>query len=202
MSYSDFSLQSACRAFNLTIKHDENLFAETAEVAIGSLLRDTLEETVPLALSIHTEKARSELIVSPVLVEVRRQSDRKISLFSGIKFDVNEAKGLNGVCDFLLARSEVQLFLKAPVMTVVEAKNDNIKSGLGQCVAEMYASRIFNERDGEGPYTIHGVVTTGSNWQFLRLDGDVVYVDRTEYYLDHLGKILGIILLCASGRDA
>ncbi len=88
----------------------------------------------------------------------------------------------------------------APVVTVVEAKNDNIKSGLGQCVAEMVAARLFNERTGEGPATIHGVVTTGSNWRFLKLDGGTVFVDRPEYYLDHVEKILAILLHCVGGE--
>ncbi len=201
MSYSEFTLDSACRAFHLSLNQDVDLFSETPETSIGPLLQATLEENVSLATSINTEKARSELIVAPVLVEVRRQAARKISLFSGIIFDVEPEKGLNDVCDFILARSPDQLFLKAPVLTVVEAKNDNVKSGLGQCVAEMIASRIFNVMHHEGPFMIHGVVTTGSLWQFLRLDQDIVYVDRPEYYLDRLGKILGIILACAQGRS-
>ncbi len=87
-------------------------------------------------------------------------------------------------------------------MTIVEAKNDNIKEGLGQCGAEMVAARIFNERDGEGLTTIHGAVTTGTNWRFLKLDGDVLYVDRPEYPLEPVGKILAILLHCVGHNPA
>ena len=84
-------------------------------------------------------------------------------------------------------------------MMVVEAKNDNIKSGLGQCTAEMVAARVFNEREGAGASLIHGAVTTGSLWRFLKLDGDTVFIDRAEYYVDQLDKILGIFLHCVGG---
>ena len=40
-------------------------------------------------------------------------------------------KGLRGTCDFLLSLSPLQLTVQAPVVAIVEAKNNNIKSGLG-----------------------------------------------------------------------
>jgi hypothetical protein len=153
-----------------------------------------------LATSIHTEKARSEFIVAPILAEVRRKRNHRISLFSGIEFSVAPEKRLNGFCDFILSASPTQLFLRSPVLMIVEAKNDNINSALGQCVAEMVAARIFNERTSEGPTTIHGAVTTGSVWKFLKLDGGTIFVDRPEYYLDRVEKILAILLHCVGGE--
>jgi hypothetical protein len=200
MAYSDFTLDSVRRAFALTLDERADLFATVPDRAISPSLRAHLENYVPLALAIHTEKARSELIVMPILLEVWNLMDRQIGLFSGINFDVEPEKGLCGFCDFILSQTPEQFVLSAPVVTVVEAKNDNIKSGLGQCVAEMVAARLFNERTGEGPATIHGVVTTGSNWRFLKLDGGTVFVDRPEYYLDRVEKILAILLHCVGGE--
>jgi hypothetical protein len=200
MSYRDFTLDRACRAFTLTLDERADLFAAIADHATSPLLRTLLDDNVPLALAIHTEKARSELIVTPILLEVWRLMQREISLFSGIEFNVAPEKGLNGFCDFILSRSPMQLFLSAPVLTVVEAKNDNINAGLGQCVAQMVAARLFIEREGEGPTTIHGAVTTGSVWKFLKLDGGTVFVDRPEYYLDRVEKILAILLHCVGGE--
>lgn len=199
MSYSDFTLEGACRAFILELKEDQDLFADLPGSEVGPRLRALLDEYVPLATAIHTEKARSEFIVAPILAEVRRLMGHRISLFSGVDFTVAPDQGLNGTCDFILAASPVQLFLRAPVLTVVEAKNDNIKSGLGQCVAEMVAARIFNEREREGPSVIHGAVTTGSLWRFLKLEGGTVFVDQPEYYLDRLEKVLAILLRCVGG---
>jgi hypothetical protein len=152
-----------------------------------------------MATSIHTEKARSEFIVAPILAEIRWLMDQKISLFSGVNFEVDRSRGLDGACDFILSGSDNQWFVTRPLMMIVEAKNDNIKSGLGQCAAEMVAARLFNQRQGEDFTTIHGAVTTGSVWQFLKLEADTLYTDSAEYYLDQVDKILGILLHCVGG---
>jgi hypothetical protein len=133
------------------------------------------------------------LIVAPVLVEVRRLLDHRVSLFSGVDFDVAPECGLNGSCDFILARSPSQWVLIAPVLTVVEAKYDNIKAGLGQCIAAMVAARLFNEREGHEIPTLFGAVTTGSVWQFLRLQGQALDIDRRDYHIERVDKIIGIL---------
>ncbi len=63
-------------------------------------------------------------------------------------FNVDSEKGLTGFCDFIISSSSERLFVSAPVMMLVEAKKEDIISGLGQCVAEMVAAQIFNEREG------------------------------------------------------
>jgi hypothetical protein len=87
-------------------------------------------------------------------------------------------------------------------MTVVEAKNDNIRGGLGQCIAEMVAARLYNEREREGPTTIYGSVTTGSLWTFLKLHEATVYVDRREHTLEPVEKLLAILIHCVGGDPA
>ena len=133
MAYSDFTLESACAAFALDLNQEVDLFTSVRPVAVSAMLRTLLDEYVPLGTSIHTEKARSEFIVAPILAHVRRLMNHEISLFSGVDFDVDPDQGLCGTCDFILAASRVQLFLRDPVLMVVEAKKDNVKSGLGQC---------------------------------------------------------------------
>ena len=66
---------------------------------------------------------------------------------------------------------------------IVEAKNENIKGGLGQCVAEMIAAQRFNEREGNAIDTIYGAVTTGEIWKFLKLAGAVASIDLSDYYI-------------------
>jgi hypothetical protein len=100
---------------------------------------------------------------------------------------------LAGFCDFIISRSEEMLFITAPVVMLVEAKNDNIKSGLGQCIAEMIAAQIFNNQENNAITSIFGVVTTGTNWQFLKLTDKTVEIDLTEYYLHDIEKIIGFL---------
>lgn len=194
MAYNEFSLDGLIQQFGLDVRQEGGLFAQTPPVSISERLRETLEENVPLATDIGTQKARSELIIMPVLLEVRRQAGAGLSLFSGVEFNVDSDRGLCGVCDFLLSLSPLQLTVQAPVVAVVEAKNDNIKPGIGQCVAEMLAAQTFNAQRGNDIPAVYGVVTTGSDWRFLRLVGDTVMIDRTEYYIREVERIVGILL--------
>ena len=147
---------------------------------------------VELALAINTEKARSEFIIAPVLMEMRRILPGAFGLFSGVEFNVDPARGLNGFCDFLLTRSPLQSVLTAPLVAVVEAKNDNLRSGLGQCVASAVAAREFNSRVPGAPGLVYGAVTTGAAWKFFRLTGPRLELDRREYFVAELGHILGV----------
>lgn len=194
MAYSDFTLEGVIHQFGLTIDEGQRLFLESDEAEISQSLRDILQETAPLALAIHTEKARSEFIVAPILVELRKLANHKISLFSGVDFTIDKEKGLNGSCDFIVAQSQEQLFVKAPVLMIVEAKNNNIKGGLGQCIAAMIAAQLFNEQKGNEIAAVYGLVTTGSIWKFIKLEGQQLFIDQEEYYLKELTKIMGVLL--------
>ncbi len=78
-------------------------------------------------------------------------------------------------------------------MIIVEAKNENIKGGLGQCMATMLAAQLFNEQEGNHIQTIYGAVITGDIWKFLKLSGTELFVDLNNYYINELNKILGIL---------
>ena len=190
----DIILDTLIQQFSLYVASEINVFAQAASVTPSALLRETLTDSVPLALDISTEKARSEFIIAPVLAEVRRLGGGSISLFSGVDFTVDAEVGLGGMCDYLFSLSPLQLIVQAPVVAVVEAKNDNIKSGLGQCVAEMLAAQRFNAGRGLELPHLYGVVTTGSAWKFLRLSGSNVVVDEAEYYIHQPEMILGILV--------
>lgn len=137
MPRSDFTLKKAKSDLDLQTAENASLFAAVEPVAISEHLAYALRRNVPLALSINTEKARSDLIIINVLLEVKDRMAGQISLFSGIDFTVDKDKDLAGHCDYLVGGSPEQLYLEKPVIAIVEAKNENIVSGLGQCVAEM-----------------------------------------------------------------
>ncbi|MEH2199427.1 hypothetical protein [Nostoc sp.] len=193
MSYSDFTLDRVRKTFGLTISDKVDIFASVHEVECPPLLEELLRENIPLALASNTEKSRSEMIIAPILIAVRKYLNNQISLFSGIDFTVDSAQGLNGNCDFIISRSSELLILNAPVVTIVEAKKENINAGLGQCVAEMLAAKLFNEREGNNIQAIYGTVTTGTSWKFLKLIGQVIEIDLSEYYINDIGKIIGIL---------
>jgi len=194
MPYSDFSIADIKKKFGIKTSFDFDDFINSVPCQTPSeRLRDILTENVSLALAINTEKARSEFIVAPILSELRRILQHKISIFSGIDFTVDTSKGLNGKCDFLISLDSEQLVLTAPIITVVEAKNDDINSGLGQCIAEMIASKIFNDNEQNGINTIYGIITTGSLWKFLKLEDNVIHLQSSETHIDKIDKIIGIL---------
>jgi hypothetical protein len=195
MSYSEFTLESVQTAFDLTIAERANLLDDSPLSETSEFLKELLKEFVPLALAMNTEKARSELIIAPILVEVRKKHLDKASLFSGVELNIDRDSGLNGICDFLLSRSPSQLMLKAPVVVVVEAKKENINGALGQCIAEMWAAKLFNQQHQNDISVIYGAATTGNDWKFLRLSDRLVEIDLTEYQLSNIEKILGILSL-------
>lgn len=196
MPYSQFTIETIKTSFGITVSESFGIFADIPELDYSDFLAQTLREYIPLALAIATEKARSEFIVAPILFELRKQLASQVSLFSGREFNVEIQRGLSGFCDFLISKSSEQLVIEAPVITLVEAKNDNIQSGLGQCMAEMIAAQLFNERKENQIKTIYGVVTTGTNWKFMKLEGKIISIDLNEYFLNNVGKLLGILRSC------
>jgi hypothetical protein len=193
MAYSDFNLNSVLKTFELSYSETADLFANEQELESSPSLAENLRRYLPIAVGSNTEKSRSEMIIAPVLLELRTQLQEQIGLFSGIDFTVNPERGLNGICDFIITRSPELLIVKSPVITIVEAKKENISLGLGQCVAEMLAAQIFNQREGKEIKVILGTVTTGTVWKFMKLEGTSVQIDTSEYFLNNVNKILGIL---------
>ena len=193
MAYSNFTLDTAREAFNLEEIGTVGIFAGCEPLVPSDLLTAILERKIPLATAIGTEKAKSEMIVADVLVELREQLDHRISLFSGIDFNVDAEAELTGVCDFLISLSPWQFSLKAPVIMLVEAKNDNLEVGLGQCVAEMVAAQRFNAEKGNDIPIVYGATTTGVLWRFLKLEEQTLSIDLAVYQIVQCDKILGIL---------
>lgn len=193
MAYSNFTLESVQKTFQLEKIESTDIFSHIEPVEPSEDLTKELKKKVPLAIAIRTEKARSELIVSNILVELREHFEHRISFFSGIDFSIDPESGLTGVCDFLVSLSPDQFYLEAPAIILVEAKNADPATGLGQCVAEMLAAQRFNaEKDNEIP-CIYGTTTTGTEWLFLKLEGQKLYVDMGVYPIKQCSEILGIL---------
>jgi hypothetical protein len=200
VSYRDFTFPDLKAKLGLRLIEDESLYETVEQVAPSAALVEQLRVGVPLALGISTEKARSELIIAPVLVEVLRIFEMHIGLFSGRELNVDPARGLCGVCDFLLSLSAERYVVTAPVFVVAEAKNLDILPGIPQALAEMVAVQELNRQGGVPLPSVHGVVTTGSAWRFLRIVDATAWVDAQEYYVHEIPRILGV--LCSVVRRA
>jgi hypothetical protein len=192
MSFRDFSFPQVATDLGLTVRQAD-LFSQVAPLTVRPHFAEWIDENLPLALGINNEKARSEFLVAPILVEVRYLLNRRFGIFSGVTLDVDPSRGLNGVCDFLITKSPMQLFVQAPLIAIAEAKIDLTQTGFGQCIAAMYAAQLFNEMKGTPLTAIYGASTTGTAWQFMTLQATTVTLDDREYYINDLGKLLAIL---------
>ncbi len=194
MSYSQFTtITKVKEAFNLTTVEGVCFLSNIDPIPPSPTLSTFLEESLPFAASA-SEKARSEGIIYPVLLEVRRILERRVSLFSGEDFTVDESVGLNGVCDFLFSRSQEILAIEAPAVVIIEAKKADLRTGFGQCIAEMVAAQKFNEINNKNIPIIYGSVSSGTQWRFLKLEGKTVTLDLKDYPLPPVEQILGFLV--------
>jgi hypothetical protein len=195
MSYSEFtSIIKVKQAFGLTTVEGPRFLPQITPIHPSATLTDFLANSLPVAVATGSEKARSEMIITPVLLEVRKILQQNISLFSGEDFTVDYESGLNGICDYLISRSPEMLEIEAPAVAVVEAKKADLKTGIGQCVAEMVAMQKFNEAKGKPISVIYGSVSNGTQWRFLKLEEKIVSIDLNDYALPPVDEILGMLV--------
>ena len=191
MAYRDFTLEDIELQFGIRNRTD-SLFADneiTPQAPSANLVRD-LEEA--RELPIRSEKAKSELIVVPILLELRKLTGKFFTIYSGDTLSADKERGLIGECDFLLAKDTGSFSINVPLLSVVEAKKSDIEAGIPQCSAQLVGARVFNEQRGQALPVLYGCVTTADDWKFLKLQDQVIVVDRDIYYLRELDTILGI----------
>jgi|SRR5580704_4940665 hypothetical protein len=136
------------------------------------------------------ERARAHRLVDPVLAELEMLYDGKITTIPEMSLDVKDVEGLSGYPDFVISAGSPNKIV--PIIAVVEAKKDDIDTGLPQCAAELYAAYLL---DQGVPARLYGCVTTGRDWQFLCLDGrdKQVVVDREIYLINEVARLLGVL---------
>jgi hypothetical protein len=63
--------------------------------------------------------------------------------------------------------------------------------------------QLFNERARPLILTLFGVATTDNLWQFLKLRGKTLTIDRREYSIERIAQILGNLMwMIRSAEDA
>jgi hypothetical protein len=199
MAYSDFTLDRVKQQFDLNITTCV-FVTDTPRLHPRERLTNLLNESVPFVVGLGNEKVRSELIVAPLLFEFRELLDRQIGLFSGTDFSVDVESGLSGACDFLLTRSKSELIIEAPAVVVIQAEKGDFNASWGQCAAQMVAAQKFERTNGQ-KLPIYGSVTTGTFWQFLKLTGQDLTIDVTEYALKPIDRILGVLKWMIDGGE-
>ena len=201
MPYGQFTMDTVKSKLGLLIERTVNLFGDEPEADLHPAIVASLDFFAPLGMSLYTEKGRSELLIAPLFFGVRQVYPDRVSVFSGIDFNIDDELGLKGRCDFILSRSPEQYQLTDPACVLVEAKNENIAAGLPPCLAEMVAAQKFNREAGCPEQVVFGVVSSGVQWRFLKLEGCRAWIDSVEYPIQNPRKIFGILTRIALGPD-
>jgi hypothetical protein len=160
-------------------------FVPTIEpMAVPSWLDHIVETRRKNLISIRTEKATSESLIAPILMAIDEIYTNKITVFSGEPLSTGE---LSGVCDFIITKGK-SFEPKGGYLVLVEAKKQDLLSGVPQCIAEMYAAQQLNGNDD----TVYGCVSTGLEWIFLKLEDKIATTDPNIFAISEVPKILGV----------
>lgn len=187
MGYSNYKkIKTVIKRFNLDMLM-VNLFGNISPVQPSNWLLETLSiaESTPLT----NEKSKSERVVSPILLEVVRKYVNEISLFSGEEINVRPEDDLAGPCDFFFALQAPKLYIEAPIISLAEAKDEDMEWGIAQCAAQMYGAKLYNEVEGKNIPIIYGCATDGIEWRFMKLEHGIFMIDNKV--ITHLPDILG-----------
>jgi len=128
--------------------------SKNCDIASVSTLKDNYYKVLP-KISLESEAAKREFLIAPILFEVVKSTDSKISLEYLIEIDDR----LGGYLDYLI-RSKQNI-------VIIEAKKGDIDKGFNQLSAELIA---FDKYDDESRTLIYGAVTIGELWRFSILN--------------------------------
>lgn len=189
-SYSHYTLEGIEQNFGIYNKR-QPLFLDIIPQKVSKQLLNALG--LAEELPVRSEKAKSEMIVVPILVELRNLTNKFFTIYSGEYLNVDETKGLKGECDFIIAKDTGSFNINVPILQVLEAKKHDIEVGIPQCAAQMIGAHLYNQQKGLDLEKIYGCVTNGDTWQFLKLEQNLISIDIKKYYLGNLEELMGVL---------
>jgi hypothetical protein len=187
--YSSYTFAAVKKQFNLKAVKG-HLFPNIISIQPSAWLVKTLQ--LSNQMSVVSEKSRSEWLVAPLMLEVKDKNLDKMNVLSGENLEVDKAQSLTGECDFLFVKDPDTITIETPIFCLVEAERHDLTAGTGPCIAQMIGARLLNERDGFNFPTMYGCVTTGNDWQFLKLENQTITLERDLIYINEIPKLLGL----------
>ncbi len=189
MAYSDFTLADLEEKHGLKT-NVKSLFSAIAPIKPSEFLLQqlALAEHFPL----RNEKMKSEYLIVPVLSYVKICNEEFAQLFSGENLSADKKLKLNGEVDYIWVGKANALELQKPIISLCEAKKGAIEDSLAQCAAQMYGARVYNQKKKNNIFDIYGCVSTGTDWQFMKLEGQTIWKDTKTYTLSNLPELLGV----------
>jgi hypothetical protein len=189
MAYSDFTFE------DLETKHGlgyniRPFFSQIKPMQPSDLLVQQLNLAKKFPL--RNEKMKSEYLIVPVLSHVKVENEDFAQLFSGENLPADKKIKLNGEVDYLWVGKANAAELQKPIISLCEAKKGAIEDSLAQCAAQMYGARVYNQKKKNNIFDIYGCVSSGTDWQFMKLEGQTIWKDTEIYTLSNLPELLGV----------
>lgn len=190
MSYKKFTLELLKEKFGLE-NSQQNLFDNIVPIKGSVWLTETL--TMGRKNPIRSEKAKSELIVTPILLELKNINNDYFTIYSGDTLEADKNLGLTGECDFILSKNTQSFTISYPIFALIEAKRNDFDLGIDQCAAQMYGAYLYNKKFNQAIPALYGCVTSADEWLFLKLENNTFYIDKEKYFIKEIEVILGIL---------
>ena len=157
-------------------------------------LRDRIEEVLPF-VPLTNELARREILISRVVTELIHYTQAELR----IEYSLKVSNWLQGNLDYLLRVNSVNQLL------VIEAKYEDLTRGFTQLVAELVALDQWESATtvDQQPILI-GVVSTGTIWQFGRLDRNIKHFEQgiNSYRVpEDLEQVMRILVAALKGNN-
>ncbi len=192
MAYRNFNEKILTDRFNIE-KIETSLldFDKISKIEPSNNLITSLSEAGLITLS--SDLAISAQIIAPILVESKKVNDN-FQIFSGETVVGDKGLGLNGIIDFIFAKTPITSIPNTPIFFLLkQSKPNKLNAAFPKAIAQMLGVRHFNKDKGSEIETIHSVVTDGTIWRFLKLEDNKVFIDSTIYSTENLPSLLGIL---------
>ena len=165
MSYGNFkTVAEVARKFDIEVVDD--FFVEQKTIRIAEIHLSELTQKLNSSMNYINEFTICETIIRPILDRVAG-TYANLSVWSHVPYNVDVDKGLAGEPDYLIAPRTKYGDMARPALGVIEAKQEKFEEGWAQALAEMVASSLL------GTDICYSAVTTGSAWEFGRLENAV-----------------------------
>ena len=188
--YKNYTASELKDIFKIEIQRSEDLFtnfklSDNDYAFLQENVKDMLSR-IRLSMS-DNEATRSNLLVSHILWQASKVY--KLGIFFEPVLNMSQEETpdlphqLNGKFDSALTLDEID-FVR-PIISIVEVKKSNLSEGLGQCLAEMYATRKKFKQN-----SVYGIITDGAEWEFLLLENSVLSIHTNNYYINTVSDIV------------
>ncbi|MBF0398912.1 MAG: hypothetical protein HQK78_19195 [Desulfobacterales bacterium] len=136
--------------------------SENCDIHSIQNLKDNYYKVLP-KINLDSEAAKREFLIAPILFEVAKSTDSKISVEYQIEIDDK----LSGYMDYLI-RSKQEI-------VIIEAKKGDIDKGFNQLAAELIA---LDKYEDENNNLLYGAITIGEMWRFSILNRKTKHITK------------------------